>query len=107
MHRETKQNWEIESQRRHGPNVLSCILVSGSQRTPLVGVHFPPNSLADLPHLTEALTRFPNNRPVVLGDLNVDLQHDDMDDRCSQVAATLATHGLEDLSPHFSQRKSF
>ena len=60
------KNWSIESQTRHGPNVLSCILVSGPQRTPLIGVYLSPAHLDDIPFLVEALDRFPNSKPIVL-----------------------------------------
>ena len=69
----TSSSWHIESTRRHGPNVLSCLLKSGHKTFPIIGCYLPPSHLDDLPDLVEALTRFPTQNPIVLGDLNVDL----------------------------------
>jgi hypothetical protein len=71
--RKDAKNWSIESPKRHSPNVLSCELVSGEKRTTIIVVYLPPNDLDDLPYLDEALQRFPDITPIVLGDLNVDL----------------------------------
>ena len=106
IYRQEAKNWHLESTLRHGPNIISCILVSGDQRTPLIGVYLPPSHLNDLPHLTTALERFPNQPPIVLGDLNVDLRRP-QSNRTQAVAATLATYGLEDMLYHFKQRKAF
>jgi hypothetical protein len=67
------KSWCLESFVCHGPNVLSCVLVSGDQRTLLIGAYLPPNSLADLAHLEEALQRYPKYTPILMGDLNIDL----------------------------------
>jgi hypothetical protein len=73
--RANAENWHIEATQRHGPNVLSCLLVSGNKSTPLIGAYIPPRSLLDMPHLTTALARFEKHTvpPLVLGDLNIDL----------------------------------
>ena len=34
--------WTVESIACHRPNVVSCVIVPGSQRTPLIGVCMPP-----------------------------------------------------------------
>jgi exonuclease III len=98
-------NWHIESQQRHGPNVLSFLLISGSQITPVIGAYLPPTHLDDIPHLIAALQRFPQP-PIVMGDLNVNLDNL-LSPRNQQVAALLATYGLEDLLHHFQQRKPY
>lgn len=102
-------NWHIESQQRHGPNILSCILATGKKRFPIIGVYLPPSHLDDLPFLVEALDRFPDP-PILLGDLNVDLSpplHNPQVNtvRYGRITNTLATYGLQDLLPHFVQRK--
>ena len=104
--RQDAKNWHVESQLKHGPNVLSCILVSGTQRTPLIGVYLSPKHLNDVPFLVEALERFPNQSPLVLGDLNVDLKKPHLN-RVNQVSSTLAAYGLEDILYHFRQRPNF
>jgi hypothetical protein len=70
IHRTHAKDWHIESPVCHdGPNVLSCILVQGTKRTPVVGVYLPPGDLDNLPHFQAALNRFPTT-PIVLGDLS-------------------------------------
>ena len=54
----------------------------------------------------EALERFPNQSPLVLGDLNVDLKKPHLN-RANQVSSTLAAYGLEDILYHFRQRPNF
>ena len=48
----------VESARFHGPNVMSCEVVSGGKRTLFVGAYLPLSTLQHLPDLEEALTRF-------------------------------------------------
>lgn len=57
----------------YGASLVILEVVSG-ERTPLVGVYLPPSTLGHLPGLEEALTRFWDQEPVVLGDVNVDIQ---------------------------------
>jgi exonuclease III len=102
------KHWHIEAAQRHGPNVLSCLLVSGSKSTPLIGVYLPPNSLDDLPYLTAALARFHNLKtsPIVLGDLNTDLS-DLTNSRATAIGAVLSNNDLHDMLPMFRQRPTF
>ena len=54
----TKSNpdgWHVEDTRFHGPNVLSCVIVSGPQQMPLIGAYLPPSSLDLLCLLESAL----------------------------------------------------
>ena len=101
-----RSNWHLESTQVHSPNVLSTILVSGTQRTPIIGVYLPPSTLEDLPALTIALSRFPAHKPLLLGDLNVDLSNQETP-RATQVATLLSSFGLFDMLPHYRQRKPF
>jgi len=49
--------------------------VSGSQRTPLIGVYIPPEDETTLEYLETALFRFQGGpTPIVLGDLNTELR---------------------------------
>ena len=107
--RQPSTGWCIESPCRHGPNVLSCVLVNGNTHQPLIGAYLPPSTLDDLPYLTEALERFQASKipPILMGDLNVDLSQESSDSRLNQVSSTLATYGLEDLLPHFLQRHPY
>ena len=69
--RERPVGWGIESMRYHGPNVVSCEIITGLTRTPLVGAYLPLLIMEHLIDLEEALQHFRD--PVVLGDLNMDL----------------------------------
>ena len=102
----TSTEWHIESLLKHGPNVLSCIFVHGTQRIPLIGAYIPPSDLATLPFLTEALQRFPNDTPIVLGDLNANINQP-LGARNHEIAGLVSAYGLEDMLPHFHQRRPY
>ena len=63
--------WGIESMRYHGPDVVSCELVTGITQTPLVGANLTPSIMDHLHGLEEALKQLRD--PIVLRELNVDL----------------------------------
>jgi hypothetical protein len=87
--------FQVESTACHGPNVISCVLVTGTRRIPLVGVYIPPADISTLEHVNAALSRFGDGpAPILLGDLNVDLDQPE-DDRDTQVATVLSDHGLQ------------
>ena len=52
--------------------MVRCDIITGLTRTPLVGAYLPLLTLEHLPDLDEALKRFRD--PIVLGDLNMDLE---------------------------------
>ena len=104
MTREKPVGWGIESTRYHIPNVLSCKLVTGIILTPLVSAYLPPPSLEHLLDLEEALILF--KRPIILGDLNVDLY--EARSLWSQLVADLLTeYGFINLVYHFRQHRRF
>jgi len=100
-------SWSVEGIRTHGPNVISCTIVSGSHRWTLIGCYIPPSedcSLGDdatLLHLQKAVATRALHPIIFLGDINVDLCHID-DDRAENIATFLALLGLSDVSDHFS-----
>ena len=65
--------WGIELTRFHGTNVVSCEIIAGRIRTPLVGAYLLPSTLNHLPDLEEDLYRFQVLYPIFIGDLNIDL----------------------------------
>jgi exonuclease III len=71
--RSTSSKRTIESSKWHGPNIISCLLVTGNKSTPLIGAYLPPSHLDNLPHLMEALNRYPHQKPILMGDLNIDM----------------------------------
>ena len=90
--------------RYHGPNVVSCNIVTGLTRTPLVGAYLPLSTLEHLPDLEEALQRF--RGPIYLRGLNVDL-YEARILHSQSVSDLLAEYGLIDLVRHFRQRFMF
>jgi hypothetical protein len=63
------QDWRIRS-----PNVLSFVIVMGSQCFYVVGCYIPPNDLCTLPQVKQALNKCPKGHtPLLIGDLNVNL----------------------------------
>lgn len=98
--------WQVESVSNHGPNVISFELVTGYRRVPCVGVYIPPNDLTTLEFLLQALDRFQNRDPIVLGDLNIDMQSP-RDAREVEIAGALSARGLEDMLKHFKQSRGF
>ena len=49
--RERTVGWGIDFTRYHGPNVVSCEIITGLNRTPLVGAYLTPSMLEHLPDL--------------------------------------------------------
>ena len=98
-------DWHLKGTRTHGPNVMSCVLVQGTRRKPIIGAYLPPGDLEDLPYIIEALQRYPEP-PILLGDLNVMLD-DPSDNRNNEVADTLAGFSFIDMLPLFWQRRKY
>ena len=105
--RQQSVGWSLESIQRHGPNVLSCYLIIGSKRQPLIGVYLPPSSLDDLPSFTEALDRFSSGHrhpPIVLGDLNVDLSNTAATDAHGTASAFISTAAIRKICSVFLRK---
>ena len=96
----------VKPTRFHGPNVVSCEIVSDAQRNPLIGAYLPLSTIDCLEYLEEALNRFPGWDPIVMGDLNADIDHL-QNPQSQQVAGFLASFGLVDLLRHFRQQMRF
>ena len=47
--REWLQGWSVESTRFHGPNVVSCEVISGGKQNPLVRAYLLLSTLEHLP----------------------------------------------------------
>ena len=104
MTRERPVGWGIESTRYHGPNMVSCEIVTRLTWTPLIGEYLPTSTLEHLPDLDESLQSFRD--PIFLGKLNVDLDKA-RGLRSQRVSDLLAEYGLIDLVRHFRQRCRF
>jgi exonuclease III len=99
--------FQIESQQKHGPNVISCVLVTGTRQYPLVGAYIPPDGTTTLAFISEAANQFPGKPIILMGDINVDIRTTTPTTRDTEIMAFIASLGLEDMSKHFIQRKQF
>jgi hypothetical protein len=99
--------FQVKAQRKHGPNVISCIITTGKRRYPVIGAYIPPNDTTTLAFISEASNRFTGQPIILMGDINVDLRTDTPNNRDTEIMALIATLGLDDMATHFIQRKSF
>jgi len=90
-------HWHLESQRPHGPNVISGIVVSGRRRWLLIGAYLP----------LDARRRAPDLPLIVMGDLNIDLDALPRSEYESAVISTVAELGLQDVSSCFKPARRF
>ena len=57
----------------HEPNVVICGIITGKYWTLIVGAYLPPSMLAHLLDLEKDLAHFQGQEPIMLGDLDMDL----------------------------------
>ena len=101
FYRADAPNWHIESERRHGPNVISFRLVTGNRCFGVVGGYIPPTDLSAVGFISQAFDSFPPGMEwIFLGDINVDLA-DPRDARSAEIAGELSALGLDDMVNHF------
>ena len=106
FYRSDASQWTIEGTRTHGPNVISCSLVTGSRRWSILGVYIPPSedNGETLTYLEEAVRSRCDHPIILLGDLNINLPRPD-DDRSEDISTAMALLGLSDLSNSFPKPK--
>ncbi len=88
-----------------GHNVLSFVVVTGSQRFYVVGCYIPPTNLSTLPQVKQALKECPKGHtPLLIGDLNVNLctPRDGRDKQIAEVVEDVC--GLTNLTKLFLQQ---
>ena len=90
----------VESTRFRGSNVVRCEINISNQQMPLIGAYLPPSTIYHLPDLEEALNRFPDRDPIILGEINADIGLL-RNSRDQQVADLLASFRMVDLLSHF------
>jgi exonuclease III len=99
---------QVEGVHRHGPNVISCELVTGGRRWLVIGAYIPPSEVdgSTCQHILAAQSRRPRLPVIVLGDLNVDLCQVELGSlRDAGIAAAVATLGVEDMLKNFCQTR--
>jgi hypothetical protein len=94
-------NWTVEGIQRHGPNVLSCLLVSGNRRWKCIGLYVPPSDVTgETLNWFELATRDVTNHLIVFGDLNCNLAcpHGS---RGHDISFALSLLNLSNVAHHF------
>ena len=99
FYRSNSKQWTVEGIRTHGPNVISCTLVSGKRRWTLIGCYIPPSEDdgTTLDYIQEAIRTRAHHPLILLGDLNIEFHHP-KDSRSELLTDGLALYGLTDLS---------
>ena len=90
----------VESTRFHGPNVVSCEVISGGKWNPLIVVYLPTSTLEHLLDLEEALKNFRDEDAIVLENLKANIGQD-QNLRSQYVADLIMEFGLVDLIHNF------
>ena len=104
--RERPEGQIAESTHFHGPNMVIYEIISGAQRTPLIGGYLPLSTLYHLPDIEEALNLLLGRDTIIMGDLNADIGR--LQNLWNQqVAYFLSSFGLFDLLGHFRQQLRF
>jgi hypothetical protein len=99
------KTYEVKDRRICGPNVLSFVVVTVSQRFYVMGCCIPPTNLSTFPQVEQALNECPKGHtPLHIGDLNVKrcAPRDGRDKQIAEVVEDVC--GLTNLSKHFLQQ---
>ena len=92
--------------RKYGPNVIGFQLATGERRWYIVGCYLAPDDTLTIARVVEALRDQPKVAELlVVGDLNTNLVTPEGDRREEDIAATIATKGLEDMAQHLLPRE--
>ena len=88
------------------PNVIGFQLATGERRWYIMGCYLAPDNTSTIKRVVEALREHPKGAELlVAGDLNINFMAPEGDQREEDIAATLATEGLEDMTAHFFSRR--
>ncbi len=69
---QANKTYKVEDWHIWGPNVLSFVVITGSQCFYVVGCYIPPTNLSTLSQVEQALNECPKGHtPLLIGDLNV------------------------------------
>jgi hypothetical protein len=104
FYRTENTQWWIEGERAHGPNVVSCVLVSGERRWNVIGAYIPPSETnGDTVNYVDEAVRYRGTEDpyILLGDLNVDLDRPS-DTRGDNILSMIVLLGLEDVGDYYS-----
>ena len=96
----------VEAIQQFVPNVVSFQLDTGEWRWYIIGYYRTPNNASTIESPIAALRERPRgDELLVAGDFNVDLEHAKGAEWDEEIAADLATAGLENIPTHFLSRR--
>ena len=106
MSRKHPNGWGIESTRFHRPNVVICNIVTGCTWNPIIGAYLTPLRIDNLPNVEEARQRFKGLDPILLDDINVELD-EVWSSRSQRMTYLIKKFGFIDLVWNFHQHCRF
>ena len=87
--------------RKYRLSVIVFQLATGARRWYIVGCYLAPDNTSTIERVVEALRARPKGvELLVAGDLNTNLADPEGDRIGEDIAATIATEGLEDMAQH-------
>ena len=95
-------NFSMESLQIYDANSVSFHLDLGGQRWFIVGLYLAPDKNLTIEDVIAAIIQRPQRGALlVVGDLNTDLTAPEGRARDEEIAAAMATAGVEDINGHF------
>ena len=99
--------FSMEAAQQFGPNVVGFQLATGEQQWYILGCHLAPNDTSTIESVVTALKERPRGAELlVAGYFNTKILEPEGDRSGAEIAATLATEGLKDMSAHFLPLRS-
>ena len=99
-------HFAVDAVQQFGPNVVGFQMATGEWRWYIVGHHLAPDDTLTIESVVVALKEHPRGAKLLLmGDFNVNLAEPEGDWRGEDIAAAIATEGLEYMSEHFLPRR--
>ena len=99
-------HFSVEAVQQFGPKVIRFQLVTGERRWYIMVCYLAPDDTSTIERVVEALKERPKGAELLVeGDLNANLAEPEGDRGENDVAAKLATEGLEDMAAHFLPRR--
>ena len=100
-------HFAVKAVQQFGPNVVGFQMATGEQRWYILGCYLAPKDTSTVESVVDALKERPRGAELlVAGDFNVKLSETEGDRRGDDIAAALATEGLEDMLVHFLPRRN-
>ena len=99
-------HFSVESVQKFGPNVVSFHLTTEARQWYIVGCYLAPNDTSTIESVVAALKEHPMGAELLVARyFNANLVEPEGYRRGEDIAAAMATEGLEDMSAHFLPRR--